>query len=353
MNNINNRNRLLPLLLAVLVSTACARTRGLSEQKPSLRERPARQAMESIVTLAERRECVPLTEVNQISTEARSAQLQEGCSPEACAGPTSCCRVLTNALVCDTDNQYPFSACVCNDYTRTRTPTRSPSATPPPAPTDAGSDTGGTTNNDSGTTDGGSTVGNTGGTTDGGNTGENTGGTDGTTGGSAGGSAGGNTGGTNDGSSNADTSGNNGGGFDQVNMEIETAPEDDEWWLDPKLMGSVGAGVFVLCVGVLLLTHKFRKETSSRQSRPVKSLAYDADASSAEPRVEQHVELESVQSDYELNDLPPQDEESSMSQQQKDKCCQVQACNDFGNWMDNICAPKRARSYETKDTVNL
>jgi len=386
------RNRLLPLLLALLVSTAHARTRGLSHEKPSLRERPARQAMESIVQLAERRECVPFSEVTNISIEARYAQLQEGCSPEACSGATSCCRVLGTGLVCDTDNKYPFSACVCNDFTRTRSPTRAPSSAPPPAPTSNSGNTGGDTGGDSGST-GGNTGGDTGGNTGGdngstggntgstggdtGSTGGDTGGNTGSTGGNNDGSTGGNTGstgGNNDGSTggntggdsanvgntdntNADTSGNTDGDFNQVNKETETIPDDDDkWWMDPVLMGSVGAGVLVLCVGVLMLTHKFRKETSPRRSRQVKALAWDADASTSSPRLEQHVELESVQSDYELNELPPDEESTthSQSQQQKDdKCCQVQACNDFGSWMDNICAPKRARSYETKDTVNL
>ncbi|CAJ1951810.1 unnamed protein product [Cylindrotheca closterium] len=469
-------------VLASTTSTANARTRGLSQQTPSLRERPARQAMESVVQLEERRTCVPFSEVTNISIEARYAQLAEGCSPEACSGATSCCRVLGNGLVCDATNAYPFSACVCNDYTRTRSPTRAPSSTPPPAPTptnppintggdstggtdsgtdnggtdtggtdtggdngstggdntdtggstggntggDSGSDTGGNTGGDTdgstggntdgstggntggstgGNTDGstggntgGSTGGNTGGSTGGntggstgGNTGGNTGGsTGGNTGGNTGGETGGNTGGDNgstngetggntDGNtghatdnesdntdnSNTDTSGNTdgGGAFDQINKNAESAPEDDDkWWMDPVLMGGVGAGVLVLCIGVLMLTHKFRKETARpRRSRPVKSLAAGDGNAGGDRRIDQHVELESVQSDYELNELPPADEEefsqSHQSQQSKkndNKCCQTpQACNDFGSWMDTMCAPKRARSYDTKDTANL
>lgn len=375
MMNMSN-SRLLPLLLVLLVSTASARTRGLSSEEPLLRERPSRQAMESIVTLAERRECVPVSQVNQISVEARFAQLQEGCSPEACQGPTSCCRVLAGtSLVCDTSNEYPFSACVCNDYTRTRSPTKSPSSTPAPAPTNTdGGSTGG--NTDSGT-DGGNTGGNTGG--DGGSTGGNTDG--GNTGGSSGGTDGGNTGGgSNSGSDNgatgsggtdggndgnADTSGNTDAEIDRINSQVQAPLEEEDWWMDPTLMGSVGAGILVMCVGVLLLTHKFKKETS-RSSRPAKALAFDADESSADPRmVEQHLELESVQSDYELNELPPDEESLGSSRNAAKKnnkccnvdteCCEIQACNDtgFGSWMDNLCAPKRARSYDAKNTVDL
>jgi len=340
------------LLFVLFCSGIEARTRGASHQAPSIRERPARQAMESIELLAERRQCIPYSDLNNIVAESRNAILEETCEPEACSGATSCCRVLSNSLVCDTDNKYAFSACVCNDFTRTRTPTQAPTVTAPaPSPTPGATDgsTGG--NNGSGTEGSTGTDGSTGSGNNGGAGGDGSTGSDND--GSTGSGNDGNTGNTaNDGNQDIVVVGDDNADINQINQEIKATQEEDHWYHDPTIMGSIAAGVLVLCAGILVLTNRFKSD--SRQSRPVKQLAWDADTGSDNMAVEQHVELESVQSDYQLNGLPL-DEELSMadSSNQEKKCCQPTPCHDFSTWIDEACAPRRARSYDTRDTVEL
>ena len=87
-----------------------------------------RQVMESVVTLQERRDCIPFEDVpNYVKT---SSNTDEVCLNNGCSGDTSCCRIF-NWLVCDDTNNYPYLACVCNDFTRTPIPTKAPTTSKP------------------------------------------------------------------------------------------------------------------------------------------------------------------------------------------------------------------------------
>eukprot|EP00980_Cylindrotheca_fusiformis_P003657 scaffold818_cov136-Cylindrotheca_fusiformis.AAC.23 len=123
--------------IMLFASNVSGLTRGASSSNPIAREHTSRQAMESIEELAERLECVPFADIpTHIVSNVNN---DVSCFTNGCSSSTSCCRVLTDSLYCDENNENPYFRCICSDFTRTHHPTESP-IEPSQSPTSQQSD---------------------------------------------------------------------------------------------------------------------------------------------------------------------------------------------------------------------
>jgi cell division septation protein DedD len=301
-------------------------TRGASRRNPIPREKAPRQAMESLMLLAERRECEPFSDVS--STVKNSANNDAACVADGCAGATSCCRVLTDELVCDADNEFAFFPCVCNDFTRSHRPTSPPVITTEPTSAPSRSPSTQQTDVPADTPTKAPTVGQEPtaplSTSSPNSSPISTGGTSVPT---------------------------NSDGVSQSTQQKEKEDQEDEdKRFTQMILGSAAAAILLMMAAIMLLVCRRKNQTEEpTKQEPLKL----ADLDELEQMEEDVDEIESETSDF--DSVKSKQELSGKSR----ICCEdgldhaADTCRDFSEWLGSACSPKRVRPLETDDTVQF
>lgn len=299
--------------------------RGASRRDPTARETVQRQAMESLELLAERRQCVPFTDVS-LSVK-NSANIAPACIANGCAGETSCCRVLVDSLVCDTNNDFPFFACVCNEFTRTHRPTSPPV---PKEPTTAPSRL--PSNQETEPPAGAPTKTPT--------IGQNaSGGKEPTVPLSS-----------LSPNSSPTKEPTNSDGVSQVSQQNDEEKRRDEEKYIHIILGSAAAGSVLMIVGFIVLVRK-RNNHQSEGPQPSEFATKGADLDEMEEMDEHAVESASSQDENHR--------EAETSFANPATCCEDEmdgvgdTCHGFSSWLGSTLSPQRVRTSETNDTVQF
>jgi hypothetical protein len=293
--------------------------------------------------LAERRQCVPFSDV--FSSVKNSANNDAACVADGCAEATSCCRVLTDALVCDANNEFPFFACVCNDFTRTHRPTSPPVITTEPTSAPSRSPSTQQTDLPADTPTKAPTVGQEPSDTPvDAPTKETIVGQEPTAPLST---SSPNSSPISTGATSVPT--NSDGVSQSTQQKEEEDQEDEDKRFTRMILGSAAAAIVLMMAAIMLLARRQKNQTEEpTQQEHLKR----ADLGVME-QMDDDVEIESKSSDF---DSHKSIQESSGK---SPLCCEdglghaADTCRDFSDWLGSACSPKRVRPLETDDTVQF